>query len=68
MRTDRQADVTKLIVAFRNFAKVPKIVLSLETTCVLPSSVDGHVTGVVYAFLAFNISQFQKGFHSWPVA
>jgi hypothetical protein len=30
MRTDRQTDMTKLIVAFRNFAKAPK---NLENLC-----------------------------------
>jgi hypothetical protein len=31
MRTDRQTDMTKLRVAFRNFAKAPKIQRNLST-------------------------------------
>ena len=31
MRTDRQTDMTKQIVAFRNFANAPKNVTSFET-------------------------------------
>ena len=33
MRTDGQTDMTKLIVAFRNFAKVPKIVTPAKPIC-----------------------------------
>ena len=33
MRTDRQTDVIKLIVAFRNVANAPKTVLVCENTC-----------------------------------
>jgi len=62
MRTDRQADVTMLVVAFRNFAEAPNDFLPLETTCLLPSSVGSHVTGFVYTFLGLNVSQSQKGF------
>ena len=47
---------------FRNFAEAPNNFLPLETTCLLPSSVGGHVTGVVYTFLALNVSQSQKSF------
>jgi hypothetical protein len=32
-RTDRQADVTKLMVAFRNFANAPKKKIHLLTQC-----------------------------------
>ena len=53
--------MTMLIVAFRNSAEAPNIFLPLETTCLLPSSVGGHVTCVVYTFLALNVSQSQKG-------
>ena len=31
MRTDRQTDMTKLIVAFRNFAKAPKMAIHMKT-------------------------------------
>ena len=34
MRTDGQTDVTKLIVAFRNFVNAPKIILCGRITCV----------------------------------
>ena len=30
MRTDRQTDMTKLIVAFRNFAKAPKMAIHMK--------------------------------------
>jgi hypothetical protein len=61
MRTDRQADMTMLIVALRSFAEAPNYFLPLETTCLLPSSVGGHVTSVVCTFLALNVSQSQIG-------
>jgi len=32
-RVDRRTDMTKLIVAFRNFAKAPKIVLYIKLYC-----------------------------------
>jgi hypothetical protein len=64
MWTDRQAGVTNLIVAFRNFAKAQKKILLIETTCLLPSSVDGHVSGVVYTFLALDVSHSQRGLPS----
>ena len=48
--------MTMLIVAFRNLAEAPNNFLPLDTTCLLPSSVDGHVTGVAYTFLALNFS------------
>jgi hypothetical protein len=53
--------MTMLIVAFCSFAEAPNNFLPLETTCLLPSSVGGHVTGVVYTCLALNVSQSQKG-------
>jgi len=66
MRTDRQEDVTMLVVAFRNFAEAPNNFLPFETTCLLPNSVGGHVTGDVYTFLGLYVSQSQIGFP--PVA
>jgi UDP-galactopyranose mutase len=32
-RTDRPTDITKLIIAFRNFASAPKYLLSLKELC-----------------------------------
>jgi hypothetical protein len=55
-----------LVVAFRNFAEAPNNFLPLEAACLLPISVGGHVTGVVYTFLGLNVYQSQKGFP--PVA
>jgi len=38
--TDRQTDMTKLIVAFRNFAEVPKTHVADTATCLLPTVGD----------------------------
>ena len=51
MRTDRQTYMTMLIVALRNFAETPNNFLPLETTCLLPSSVVGHVRALFLHFL-----------------
>ena len=48
MRTDGRRDVTKLIVAFRNFAKAPKNGLWLNFILWISSKICRNITLVVF--------------------
>ena len=58
-RADRQADMTKLIAVFRNFANAPKYVKAMTDTarhgcCTLHVRVLSYINKIIIGFLSEN--------------
>jgi hypothetical protein len=60
MQLDEQTDMTKLIVAFLNFAKAPKCSRLFKTHIAVPRNFDDPLRGITAASGIFKINHKKK--------